>query len=77
MRSFNRENFFPIKNKIKNNFLKNLLGEDLLLSEINDHFDVYDISSPSIIRKNSLLGERFIYQDAPKDAHRLILKIFV
>ena len=55
MRSFNRENFFPIKNKINTDFLSTFLGEGLLSSKISNNFEIFDISSLSIIRNNSLL----------------------
>ena len=55
MRSFNRENFFPIKNKINIDFLSTLLGEGLLSNKISNSFEIFDISSLSIIRNNSLL----------------------
>ena len=55
MSFFNRNNFFPLKNKIKNDFLPSLLGEDLLSIKIKNNFDIYDISSLSNFRDNSFL----------------------
>ena len=55
MRSFNREIFFPIKKKINIDNLKNIIGDNLLSSKIDNNFVVTEISSPSLIRENSLL----------------------
>ena len=55
MRSFKRDNFFPIKNKINTEYLSTLLGENLLSGKILNNFEIIDISSLSTIRDNSLL----------------------
>ena len=55
MRSFNREIFFPIKKKINIDNLKNIIGDNFLSSKIDNNFVVTEISSPSLIRENSLL----------------------
>ena len=55
MRLFNRDNFFPIKNKINIDFLSTLLGENLVSSKILNNFEIFDISSLSTIRDNSIL----------------------
>ncbi len=55
MRIFNREQFFPIKNKINIDFLPILLGKDLLLTKTINNYEVFDISSLAIFRENSFL----------------------
>ena len=55
MRGFIRENFFPFKNKIKVDYLNNILSEDILFSKINYNFAISNISSLSDIRENSII----------------------
>ena len=60
---FNRELFYPFKNQINSKNIPEILSKFILESRINSDFNIIDISSLNINRKNSIL---FI-KDRPKE----------
>ena len=55
MIKFNRNNFFPSKEKILNENLSILLGDDVIFNNIHNRFEIEDISSLNNFRENSIL----------------------
>ena len=56
MLKFNRDFFFPIKNRLNNEKLKKLLGKDeIIYNDISISFEINDISSLAYLRENSLI----------------------
>ncbi len=55
MLNFSRQNFHPIKKKIKSNNLKNIIKDDIIDQRLNLSFEIHDISSMDTYRDNSIL----------------------
>ena len=55
MKKFDRFNFFPFKNKFNTKFIKKLLDDKFIFSQVFNDFEINDISSLSILRNNSLI----------------------
>ena len=55
MLNFSRQNFHPIKKKIKSNNLKNIIKDNIIDHRVNLSFEIYDISSMDTYRDNSIL----------------------
>ena len=55
MKDFKRSNFFPLKKIFKLNKLIDLLKDEILLSKINNNFDIKDLSSLNELRDNSII----------------------
>lgn len=54
MINFDRTEFFPLKNIFKCNDIKKLLNDYLINWEINNNFEILDISSSNNIKNNSI-----------------------
>tara|TARA_Y200000002_G_C22609245_1_gene633034 strand:- start:30 stop:1016 length:987 start_codon:yes stop_codon:yes gene_type:complete len=55
MLNFSRQNFYPIKKKIKSNNLKNIIKDNIIDQRVNLSFEICDISSMDTYRDNSIL----------------------
>jgi UDP-3-O-[3-hydroxymyristoyl] glucosamine N-acyltransferase len=55
MIEFKRVNFFPLKNKFSSIEIPKLIQDNIIDYEINDIFDILDISSFDYIKSNSIL----------------------
>ena len=60
MIEFKRINFFPLKNKFSSSDIPKLIQDHLIDFEINDIFNIMDISSIDYLKSNSIL---FLKQD--------------
>ena len=55
MIEFKRVNFFPLKNKYSSSYIPKLIQDNLIEIEINDNFNILDISSTDYLKSNSIL----------------------
>ena len=55
MKLFKRSNFFPIKKKYKISYVNSLLKDRIIYQNIENNFDLTDISSLKLLRDNSIL----------------------
>ena len=55
MIDFKRVNFFPLKNKYSSSHIPKLIQDNLIKIEINDNFNILDISSTDYLKSNSIL----------------------
>ena len=74
MINFDRTKFFPLKNIFKCNDIKKLLNDYLINSDINNNFDILDISSSLNMKNNSIF---FLFKEFsfPLDNYDSILFI--
>jgi len=55
MLQFSRNNFFPIKNNIKSNDIKDLIKDNLINKRLFSNFEIKDISSLNNLRNQSII----------------------
>ena len=55
MIEFERINFFPLKNKFSSSYIPSLIEDFVIKNEIEDFFDIVDISSIECKKSNSIL----------------------
>ena len=55
MKKFNRQDFFPVRARIKISELNNLINNEIISKSIDKNFEIEDISSLNEFRKNSII----------------------
>ena len=72
MKKFKRENFYPLKKKIKNDSLNILIKDEIIYEKIQNKFEINDVSSLKEFRNKSILflgRERKNINFLSKDIH--------